>query len=1247
MRSSPSNRRSFDDMTAPLAGESDGNRHVDSKPRLGGNSSDEGPMMHDSSSDNDFHSRSPPKGEATRGRSQGGLGGSSSGSENGGERRTDRGASPLSEALGFLYAAASPRRTLQSSTSENNGSGYDGRGWSSSSGSRPAARRTRAAEAAAASADATGSSDQVMSDQAILRKLKTNATSAEANSSSDGAPSDDGNNNAPRPSRRRAAQPQLQPPEGDHHGGLDPRGRDHDPHWGQLADRERSRDKSRDALPGKSHSFDPHSHAHRGDRRFAHRPDSASSTSSASNHRPPPRRHHHHHHRRSERHQRLRPPTYYRDLGDEPETECYSDVEASYRERFAPSLQGGGSSSSEDVQHHRRVAEAKEPLCGTGGDDAKRAKEAKDIAEDALLEKQVEAKQEAPEYANFWADLDVAPPDKKSCDPPLVSDERRSRYWEEDAAEEEDEVDDEEEGSCSSEGASSSNKAREGGSAKRQEGTDADDHRGGGPPGGDFFAPFFVVIRPHPDAQKKGEAASKIRKYGASFALEDEEKRPDSSSVNVHVDVSVVDDLRANAPKGVVILGGRRRPGNASIMSLEEAGALLSLHEDPSPLQQHHQGGAEKTTGGPASSSVADQHHPRGGGGGGGGVGGGAGGANNVVTSFGGSPPDEDDDLEELLAQQTARKPPRRSARPLAPAGVELSAEERVALERERNREHARNTRLRKKAALATLKETVEKLQEKQEKRERAVAATFARGAVKRACVETFFRYRARAERSPHRWAQVVAPDVEVWQPVNPAQSCRPSQIRGTRRVCVGVEALVEDAASLAVAFRSVGRRGPRAAKFDRAPRFVFEATIASRDQSEAAIQDAFATSDVVGMHWSMRTLDAVDFGVKREVSMHGMLVAKFDAATCKVEHVEFLHDVNALATQTMEALGRDSPEVVPRTLADLDKLPPTDAVVVTTAARPHRVTHLNAAWLETCRVPDAQDALGKTLSVIQSDLTDVTRVDELLSHVNKGRCADAVLVNYKFDGAPFLNYLRVFPLYSTPKKKTDPRYDINAEPGCAPGDDSTVGGGGGSPSGSASTTQKDDDDDDDRMRDEGDDDDEEKPVYFAGILHDVQSTLPGDPRSLASLHATPAAIAAARAFRQRQQRPLGGPAARLECNAAPVPPRPRAPPGCGGPPAASPYYVPAVPHGDFPNARPPPRPQPIHYPYAGGYPHPPPVAPPPPHHHVVHPPPPQPLHWYAPPPPPPHGSVPVPMPPPPPHGAHQRHHRARDVRLR
>uniref|UniRef100_A0A7S3JXV4 PAS domain-containing protein n=1 Tax=Aureoumbra lagunensis TaxID=44058 RepID=A0A7S3JXV4_9STRA len=494
-----------------------------------------------------------------------------------------------------------------------------------------------------------------------------------------------------------------------------------------------------------------------------------------------------------------------------------------------------------------------------------------------------------------------------------------------------------------------------------------------------FFTPYVVVYRPYDDTDQHNHSQRSIVRCGASFCLEElsfskgretQEERIQTerrAQVEAKLCDKKIEALRRSTPRGTVILGGGDSKSSA-LMPVGEAARLIAFHDDPE-----------------GDSSAEEQEKA----------------AKN--------------DLQELIAQKVARKPPRRCARPLAPAGVELSQNERIALERERNREHARNTRLRKKAALINLKDTVEKLTAKCQQADQNELERRARGSVKRACIEAFFRFRARAEADPERWAQVVTHDIELWQPITPHQSYRPaeSSFDKSRRLSKGVNAIIEDASSLAVLFRSIGRCGAAAAKFDRAPRFVFEATIASRDQSESAITDAFIASDTIAMHWCMRTLDALDFGVDREVAKNGMLIAKFDKMNCKIKSIEFMYDVQAFATQIQRALRLAAPPIVPNLYFDENLDSHDDPRVVTSATRPHVIENCNTAWMDMCGIQRKEDVVGHTLRCIQGDLTDEERVSELHYHIANGRAADALLVNYRLSGEPFLNYLRVFPLFS------------------------------------------------------------------------------------------------------------------------------------------------------------------------------------------------------------------------------------------
>ena len=81
-------------------------------------------------------------------------------------------------------------------------------------------------------------------------------------------------------------------------------------------------------------------------------------------------------------------------------------------------------------------------------------------------------------------------------------------------------------------------------------------------------------------------------------------------------------------------------------------------------------------------------------------------------------------------------------------------------------------------------------------------------------------------------------------------------------------------------------------------------------------------------------------------------------------------------------------------------------AVVVTTAASPHKIVHVNAAWEDLCGY-SRSEALHRTLSLIQGPDTNEqlasSTVQKVLSH-QQGQ--DAYLINYSKDGRRFTNHL-------------------------------------------------------------------------------------------------------------------------------------------------------------------------------------------------------------------------------------------------
>lgn len=124
----------------------------------------------------------------------------------------------------------------------------------------------------------------------------------------------------------------------------------------------------------------------------------------------------------------------------------------------------------------------------------------------------------------------------------------------------------------------------------------------------------------------------------------------------------------------------------------------------------------------------------------------------------------------------------------------EMTEKERARLNRDRNREHARSTRLRKKAYVQKLKELVEGLHSErtEEVRQRRVAIQHLAEMqnVRRAVIHSFLRFHAGYEQDERKWSTILEEDT-FWlkQPVTPYRCFRRSEIEQVSGVfCVWVQ---------------------------------------------------------------------------------------------------------------------------------------------------------------------------------------------------------------------------------------------------------------------------------------------------------------------------------------------------------------------------------------------------------------------------------------------------------------------------
>lgn len=129
-----------------------------------------------------------------------------------------------------------------------------------------------------------------------------------------------------------------------------------------------------------------------------------------------------------------------------------------------------------------------------------------------------------------------------------------------------------------------------------------------------------------------------------------------------------------------------------------------------------------------------------------------------------------------------------------------LTAEEKAQANRDRNREHARNTRLRKKAYVNKLTQLVADLTAKKEAKAQDQRMTVGESGVhtqrRQAIGRAFLEYRAAGVRDRRRWEAIVDEDFVLTLPITPYRYFNRGETCDSFRVITGIDALIADVQS-------------------------------------------------------------------------------------------------------------------------------------------------------------------------------------------------------------------------------------------------------------------------------------------------------------------------------------------------------------------------------------------------------------------------------------------------------------------
>lgn len=251
-----------------------------------------------------------------------------------------------------------------------------------------------------------------------------------------------------------------------------------------------------------------------------------------------------------------------------------------------------------------------------------------------------------------------------------------------------------------------------------------------------------------------------------------------------------------------------------------------------------------------------------------------------------------------------------------------------------RNREHARNTRLRKKAYLETLRHQLQSLSDAKDKwdktREVSQAQTVENSTMKKQMLQTFLLYRARGELNRRKWAALLTEDFVMKLPVTPYRYFPAGDVEQQTRYVRGIDSTIRDTASFTVLIDSLSRT------YRERVRVQFYA------ESQYIIM---AAGPRLMCRWTMKSENAVACGCQMELGLCGMLQAEFTPVETKLRRLSVVFDVMGFMQQLRRVCGGQLFQTAPSTL-QMAEDPTEEPRIVFALQAPFRIRSINEAWM-------------------------------------------------------------------------------------------------------------------------------------------------------------------------------------------------------------------------------------------------------------------------------------------------------------
>mmetsp|Transcript_16218 Transcript_16218/g.21852 ORF Transcript_16218/g.21852 Transcript_16218/m.21852 type:complete len:432 (-) Transcript_16218:305-1600(-) len=330
---------------------------------------------------------------------------------------------------------------------------------------------------------------------------------------------------------------------------------------------------------------------------------------------------------------------------------------------------------------------------------------------------------------------------------------------------------------------------------------------------------------------------------------------------------------------------------------------------------------------------------------------------------------------------------------------------------RERNRRHARVNRLRKKEYMQSLETQLEKLAAQNASLEKQISEKKLGENTKHALwfgkLQGALALRASAEPDHSKWYKFVDEEIVLVHPITPYRSYHSADVISNRCVLMGIQDVIDDSESLLVALAGLCNKGMHAANRSEKVQLRFNIEEQSMHYREEGIMCPF----------EMRSTNLMPLGLKEEVTKRGCLRVIFNSSNM-IKQLELHFDPIAFWRQLQMASGSKEVLLAPNTL-QVALRHSNEPRVITEATRPFRITHVNDAWTNLCGYT-SEEACGKTLGMLQGEMTDAETVAKLVSDCELGRATSMNVTNYDKQGLKFDNFLTILPLSSSPNGTGD-----------------------------------------------------------------------------------------------------------------------------------------------------------------------------------------------------------------------------------